>query len=382
MSFKEVNSLRKAGRLSDALRLAESDLQSEQSHWTYSALFWVLRDFCNKYIAQNHYQDALNVVQRMESVVDFISDYDGVAHNTLQSLKRQTTPLWREVNNLVELSKNGQEESAYTQVCDLNRNNSLSPLLHEDFGWIIYRYLKKFYDSCGSLTARRALHTYLQLETKRPSTLHSQILNVATLISERYEDFKFLPFLELWEVEMLSDDDFRPSIWNDREIQPLVERIIERCFKLGYALNEVEKAFVKNRDISEHLVLSIFARFHFFRIFNYSRENNIQSFLSEIEKYTSTIDGMPIKNEYHSRILSLYLWKLPEERNTDVVPIINKWGFENFRDEDWLREQKEEKQFPSLVEKVIKHYFAGLKSDSFKNIVPAFETLLEKACKV
>lgn len=380
MSFKEVNNLRKAGKLNDALRLAESDLQGEQSHWTYSALFWVLRDFCNQYISQNQYQYALNVLQRMESVVDFISDYDGVAHSTLQSLKRHTTPLWSEVNNLAELSKNGQEELAYAKAYELNRNNILSPLLHEDYGWIIYRYLKKCYESCGSFNARRALHTYLQLETKRPSTLHSQILNVATLISEKYDDFKFLPFLELWDVEMLSDDDFSSSIWNDREIQPLVERIIERCFKLGYALTEVKEAFTKNQDISEHLVLSIFSRFHFFSIFNYSRENNNQLFFSEIENYTSTIDGMPIKNEYHSRILSLYLWKLPEERNLEAVLIINKWGLDNFRDEDWLREQKEEKVFPSLVEKVIKHYFAGLKCDSFRNTVPAFETLLEKAC--
>lgn len=271
MSFKEVNNLRKAGRLDDALKLAESDLRGEQSHWTYSALFWVLRDYCNLYIAHNQNQYALNVIQRMESVVDFISDYDGVAHSALQTLRRHTTPLWSEVNNLVELSKNGQEESAYTQICELNRNYNLSPLLHEDVGWIIYRYLKKCYESCGSLNARRALHTYLQLETKRPSTLHSQILNVATLISEKYEDFKFLPFLELWDIEMLSDDDFRSSIWNDREIQPLVERIIERCFKLGYALNEVEQAFTKNQDISENLVLSLFSRFHFFSIYKYSK---------------------------------------------------------------------------------------------------------------
>ena len=381
MSFREVNNLRKAGRLDEALRLAKTDLQSEQSHWTYSALFWVLRDFCNLYITNNQIQDALNVIQQMEAMVDFISDNDGVAHNTLQSLRRHTAPLSREVNDLVELSKNGQEESAYAQIYELNRNNTISPFLHEDFGWIIYRYLKKCYDSCGSLTARRALHTYLQLETKHPSTLHSQILNVATLISESYEDFKFLPFLELWDVEMLSDNDFRSSIWNGREIQPLVERIIERCFKLGYGLNEVKDAFTMNNDISEDLVLSIFARFHYFSIFNYSGENNTQSFFSEIDNYTSTIDGMHIKNESHSRILSLYLRKLPEESNAEAILVINKWGLGNFRNEDWLREQKEDKVFPSLVEKVIKHYFAGLKCNAFRNVTPAFEELLEEACK-
>lgn len=381
MSFKEVNNLRKSGRLDEALKLAESDLQSEKSHWTYSALFWVLRDYCNQYISQNHYQYALNVIQRMESVVDYINDNDGVAHSALQSLRRHITPLWRDVNSLLELSKNGQEESAYTQICELNRNNTLSPLLHEDFGWVIYRYLKKCYESCGSLNARKALHTYLQLETKRPSTLHSQILNVATLISEKYGDFKFLPFLEYWDVEMLSDVDFRSSIWNDRVIQPLVDRVIERCFKLGYGLNEVEEAFTKNQKISENRVLLVFSRYHFFSIYNFSRENSIQSFFSEIGNYTSAIEDMSIKNEYHSRILSLYLWKLPEERNAEAIIVINKWGLGNFRNEDWLREEKEEKVYPSLVEKVIKHYFAGLKSNSYRNVTPAFEELLEKACE-
>ena len=381
MSFKDVNSLRKAGKLNEALRLAEFDLQTEQSHWTYSALFWVLRDYCNQYIAQKQNQYALNVLQRMESIIGNINDYDGVAENTLQSIRRQLTPLWEEVNKLSELSKNGQEEFAYTQICELNRNNNLSPILHEDFGWIIYRFLKKCHESCGSINARRALHTYLQLQIKRPSTLHSQILNVATMISEKYSDFKFLPFLELWDVETLSDEDFCSSFWNNKEIQPLVERIIERCFKLGYGLNEVKEAFTKNQNISEDLVSFVFSRCHFFNIFNYSKENNIQAFFSGIDDYTSTINGLLIKNEYHSRILSLYLWKLPEEKDIESVLVINKWGLDNFRSEDWLRERKEEKDFPSLVEKVIKHYYSGLKRNSFNNIAPEFEQLLEKACK-
>lgn len=381
MSFKEVNNLRKAGRLNEALRLAEFDLQVEQSHWTYSALFWVLRDYCNQYIAQEQNLYALSVLQRMESVIGNINDYDGVAKSTLQSLKRQLTPLWAEVNGLSELSKNGQEDSAYNQICEFNRNNALSPILHEDFGWIIYRFLKKCYESCGSINARRALHTYLQLETKRPSILHSQILNVATMISEKYSDFKFLPFLALWDVKTLSDDDFCSSIWNNKEILPLVERVIERCFKLGYVLNEVKEAFTKNQNISEELVFFVFSRYFFSKIYNYSKENNIQAFFSDIDDYTSTINGLFVKNEYHSKILSLYLWKLPEEKDIESVPVINKWGLENFRSEDWLRERKEGKVFPSLVEKVIKHYFAGLKRNSFNNSAPEFELLLEKAYK-
>ena len=380
MSFKEVNNLRKAGRLDEALNMAEADLQNEQSDWTYSALFWVLRDYCNQHLAQKNNYEAKEVLQRMQNVFNKLNDYDGIAQKTLQSLERKLNPNWDAVNKLSELSKNGQEEYAYKEIVALNNQSSLSEKLHEDFGWIIYRYLKKYYDSCGSLNARKALLTYLQLKTQRPSTLHSQILNVATLISEKYEDFKFLPFLELWDVKTLSKEDFYFSTWNDREIQPLAERIIERCFKFGYGLDEVKDAFCKNPEISVELVHAIYSRFYFFSIYNYYKENDDIQFFSFIDKYVSAIDGLPIKNEYHSRILSLYLGRLPEDKDIDSIQIIIKWGLGNLRSEDWQREKKEEKEYPSLAEKIIKHYFAGLRLTHFEKVDAAFESLLEKAC--
>jgi len=392
MSFKEVNNLRKAGRLDEALRRAESDLQSEKSHWTYSALFWVLRDYCNHYISKNHYQYALNVIQRMETLVDSIQDYNGVAHRTLQSLRHRTCPMWEEVNNLVELSKNGQEESAYTQICELNRNNRLSPLLHEDYGWIIYRYLKKCYDSCGSLNARRALHTYLQLNNSRPSELHSCILNLAIKISEKYKEFRFFDFLKIWNVEKFASKDLERDNFDLFDFDNfngkkkyhlegicLVERCIEHCVKLGYSIKEIKESLMINKEILEDDILFACSRFYFFKINNCKSEDEI--FYKEIENYLSLIVGFTVVNEYHSKILTLFLWKLPENKDGFSVNAINKWGLNNFREEDWQREEKEEEVFPSLVEKVIKHYFAGLKNNSFRNVAPAFETLLEKACK-
>ena len=143
----------------------------------------------------------------------------------------------------------------------------------------------------------------------------------------------------------------------------------------------MKDCFLENEQIHEDDIYYACSRYHFFKSYNYSRENNIQAFFSDIDNYTSTIENLLIKNEYHSRILSLYLWKLPEEKDIESVLVINKWGLNNFRSEDWLRERNEEKDYPSLVEKVIKHYFAGLKRNSFNNAAPEFELLLEKACK-
>ena len=380
MSFKQVNQLRKSGKLEEALQMAKQDLEEEHSEWTYSALFWVLRDYCNLYISQEKTEDALDMLQQMEAIIKEMDDKDGFAQRATLSLKRQLTPFWEEVNKLSEQSKNDQEEQAYHDICDLHREHPLSENLHEKFGWIIYRYLKNHYQSCGSLESRKALHLYLQLKNKRPSTLHSNILNVATFISQEYEDFKFLPFLDLWDVHTLASEDFLPSTWNDKSYPPLVERIIERCFHLGYSLKETSAAFTKNERVTDELIRSLYSKAHFFKI-NSLKSGNDDDFFSAVENYVSSINGMLISNEYHSIILSLYLWKLPDERTTDAIPILDKWGLDNFRNEDWQREKVEDNVFPSLAEKAVKHYFSGLKANKFSHINEKFETLLREACR-
>ena len=380
MSFREVNSLRKEGRLDEALRLAQQDLHEEQSEWTYSALFWVLRDYCNLYLSQGNRKDALNMFQQLENVFGEMDDNGGYAQRAVTALQRQLTPFGDEVNRLSEQSKeDGQEETAYNEICQLHRENPLSDYLHETIGWIIYRYLKKNYLSCGSLDARKALHTYLELHNERPSMLHSQMLNIATFISEKYEDFKFLPFLELWDVTTLSNDDFQPSVWNEKEYSPLVERIIERCFRMGYGLEETKVAFTKDERISEELIYSLYSKNQFF-IINSSRSDGDNAFFANVEKYNSSIRGLSISNEYHSRILSLYLWKLPDESIANAISVIEDWGLDNFRPEDWQREKTDDTEYPSLVEKAVKHYFSALETIHFRKIDERFEPLLRKAC--
>jgi len=47
MSFREVTALRKGGKLKEAYEMAEADFRAEDSEWSRSALFWVLRDMFN-----------------------------------------------------------------------------------------------------------------------------------------------------------------------------------------------------------------------------------------------------------------------------------------------------------------------------------------------
>ena len=246
MSFKEVTTLRKSGKLKEAYDLAVADLREEKSEWTYSALFWVISDYSKKYLRENQRDSARKCLDKMIDLFENMDDDKGVAERAIDSLRKKLIANYDIIIQANEESKLGYEEQSYNRLVQLNQTTPIDPALHEYFGWVIFRYLNKKFEEIGSENARRALTIYIRLENERPSLLHSQILNIATKISEKYEDFKFLPFLQMWNVSFFSDEDFRPSYWNNKTINPLVERIIERCFKLGYSFEDREKAVAGN----------------------------------------------------------------------------------------------------------------------------------------
>lgn len=378
MSFSEVTELRKAGRLSEAYELAKRDLDIERSEWSLSALFWVLRDLCNKHLDESNDEAARACFNELRTVFDEMDDYEGYAQRAFDFLNRKFTPNSSAVSNLAERAKHGEEELAYNEVMALHSSSPLPKALHEDVGWIIFRYLKRFYKECGSEKAKRALFTYLKLENERPSLLHSQVLNLATQVCEHYDDFKFLPFMELWGVNTFQYDDYKPSQWNDKQIAPLVERVLERCVNMGYKLDEIVNAFSANHDISTELIYKVFSRKNFFEV-NKQTKESFDSLSACVNTYLEGIGAKDIVNEYHSRILFLYIWKLPEDREVEFVDVFNKWGVLNFTNDDWERSHADDKEFPSLVEKAIRIYVNALKKTFFSNADEAFEELLKRA---
>ena len=70
MSFSEVTELRKAGRLSEAYELAKRDLDIERSEWSLSALFWVLRDLCNKHLDESNEATARACFNELRTTLD------------------------------------------------------------------------------------------------------------------------------------------------------------------------------------------------------------------------------------------------------------------------------------------------------------------------
>ena len=135
-------------------------------------------------------------------------------------------------------------------------------------------------------------------------------------------------------------------------------------------------AFEVNPRINN--VVDIFSRYSFFEISKLYK-GEVSLLIKSIDDYLNAINGKEIKNEFHSKILSMYLRKLPEEKISEVIPALEKWGFNSFREEDWNREEYEEKEMPSLVEKAIGRYLKALKLRQYQDTNVAFTELLNEA---
>ena len=378
MSFKEVTALRRAGNLREAYEMAKQDLSEEHSEWTLSAMYWVVRDYCLYYIQNGQNANAKNCLNEMLLYLQQMDDYDGVAKNAYQKLCKQLDPNVQIIQVLSEKSKqSGQEQEAYETLKGLLQDD-LSNTLHEDAGWIIYRYLKANIQTCGLSNANEAIALYLNLRNIRPSLLHSQMLILATQIRDVYPDFDLLLFIREWDVEDFASDDYYRSYYNENERAPLVDRIIEKCFRYGYALQSIIDTFSSSK-IDEDLITLCYSRWSFFEI-DKLKDGDVQKMFDRMSIYLETINALPIKNEFHSRILSYILWKLPEDDKISYFPqILEHWGMNNFREEDWKKEQKEDKTFPSLAERAIAKCIDAYKINRFKDVTEEFESLLKEA---
>ena len=155
---------------------------------------------CKLSIEQNQMQEAQTIVERMESIFQYLNDNEGFANNVINSLKKKLIPHASEMKQAEEMSRDSERVSeAYNNICKIFNTNELNTELHTQFGWIIYRYVREQIRRRNVLEVKQALSKYLRLEVERPSLLHSLILRMAIELEHQFQtEFKFTRFFELW----------------------------------------------------------------------------------------------------------------------------------------------------------------------------------------
>lgn len=98
-----------------------------------------------------------------------------------------------------------------------------------NMAWAIYHQLHN--TKLPSLEMRQLLMQYLELNSERPSLVHSLILYEVVHQYNDLPDFNFTAFLKMWDIETLRPEDWRSKKVDGKWIPSLVERVLSRLFK-------------------------------------------------------------------------------------------------------------------------------------------------------
>ena len=367
MSFKEISYLRKEGQLEDAYKMAVSEYnQDPQDNWTMSALFWVLRDLCLKVFIPNkkssELDKALNLMNQLLSRMD---DDEGIASRSYEKIIKRIQPEAELISEATELSKS-DPVSAYNKVYQyIVESGTVNQSLHEELGWIIYRYLKSNFSTLDSLESRKNLKLYLDLNNDRPSLLHSSIINIALNLSKANCNFKFYKFFLSWGPENLRRDDLTEGYYQGKKTSSLLSRIIKTLVDTEDNINVEELCSLIQQDKTK--ILELLRENIFWKLINFQKEGNIENFIVTIKKYALEYCEFGASH-WHSEIIKIAERFLKDKNSLHLIEFMRLIGYNSFQKEDWLEQKGTDgNTYKSLTDKLGDRLFDYIKDQYNKD---------------
>lgn len=101
--------------------------------------------------------------------------------------------------------------------------------LHYRYAQIVASMIERYPDRVSPDLARRLLADYFGLNIDHPSLTHRAILRAALALHRVTSDFHLVPFLRLWDLSNLREQDYMTSIDADGSILPSL------CVRVAYA---------------------------------------------------------------------------------------------------------------------------------------------------
>lgn len=376
---QNLSGIDKLNVLNNALSIARN-LYSEEPYneWNQKAFAWVLIDLCKHYIANKNLNQA-GICFKELYIIDFQGYEDEIIENQKSFLRPKIDTNYSEIQKAEELSKNGNNNEALAIFKNLISQNRLTELHHENYGWIIYRYIKVEENSLSSVEVRTFLRDYMNLENDRPSMLHSMILNFALNYSKTHSDFKFYNFFALWNPKNLRYEDLQDGYKDGKNIPSLISRICREFVNSNTEINIEE--FLGKIDLDKDIVLDFFRETFFWNIFNAHKENRFSELWNLFEQYNVNYSKHG-QSKWHSEILNLAERFMKENDEWRFLNFFKNWNPENLRNDDWKETKKDENTYKPLAAKAIKKAFEVLKSQTSEQNLSWLIQLYDKAIQL
>jgi len=366
MAIRDVTCLRKEGKLEEALALARQELAEDPNEWTRMSLFWVLRGFAkNIFIPNGEMEKAKDCLKEMGVLLPNMMDGSGAGEQAYNYLRRQILPNADKIKEAAQLSRtdpNKAYESIITQFGKIGEG--IDESLHEDFGWIVYRYMKANSDQLTSVQTRCLLRDYMLLKNERPSMLHSTVLNYALNFSKGHKDFSFYRFFIMWGTENLRYEDFVNGHIDGCDIPSLISRICRAIIDYGepFPITDFVDKFQGHRDeVIEHL-----RQAYFWKLMGLHKDAHYDELWKAFDYYADSFSSLG-SSHWHSEILKIACRFMADENTRRFFSFMKRWAgpeMENIRKEDWAKEKGEDgREYPSLAVKSAKKCFECFKQN-------------------
>lgn len=199
MSFKDVNNLRKEGKISEAYEMALADLNNANPDdiWTVRAMSWVLVALLKQNASFENRNDFLKYLQEFSDLK--ISEDEELVYTNLG--------YW-----VVKF--------IYSVVKQKELNNSVL----DSFVAIIKT-----------------------INYSIPSELHSKLLAAITKQSDNWHGF--LDFVQWWNLDNLTVDDYKEEEFEGRKMMALAEKVYISYAKKMLAVNYQDDTFIQKLEI-------------------------------------------------------------------------------------------------------------------------------------
>jgi|GEM_PF-3474468 len=218
MPVSEVTALRNSGRLDEAYQMALTDLELEQNDWTRRSLFWCIYALCkNRFLSEGDKDTAREMLGKLEQLKDAMEAPDEVCERSCQSLRRKLLPHADVLQTCDAISKEEPAKAFQQLAQEVPNGEVLLPEQHEQYGWILYRYLRSVGEDLQPKRVRELLADYMNLANPRPSLLHSRVLHFAQNYAKSHSELNFFCFFKLWNIENLQEDDWQEQKSKDGE---------------------------------------------------------------------------------------------------------------------------------------------------------------------
>jgi len=250
-SSKDVFSLRKSGKLNEAIDLARGLFKADSTdEWIIRSYAWTLISLIWEH------KEAPEVSKLVEELRELPTIEDELLASKRKTALNIADPVSREISTIIQLSKAGDHAKALSSVRSLRTQKGSHPEIDKTYAWELWHASRGEMYGDGDTDIGRLqelFHEYGHLKIEKPSDIHSRMLDLAARAASKDAFDSFAGFLRWWDPQNIRSEDYsRPAKQEGGHYDSTVEHVIKALGHVAKKENDRQNLELAAKFISDH----------------------------------------------------------------------------------------------------------------------------------